>query len=351
MRIFETPIRIKNLELRNRLVMPPMATAQSGMDGQVTEQLCNYYDEKSRGGYIGLIITEHSFISPEGRASKGQLSIANDGDVAGLSRLTGTIHTNGAKVMAQLNHAGGAASEKITGYAPLGASSVRLPRMPAVEPAPREMTLPEIDKVISDFAQAAQRAKKAGFDGVEIHSAHGYLLNQFFSPLTNQRTDRYGGKTIGGRIRLHLEIIEAIRAAAGKDYPLALRLGACDYMDGGTTIEDSVLSAKEFEKAGVDLLDISGGLCSYIRPGVTEQGYFSEISEAVKRSVSVPVLLTGGIVDAAAAEKLLAENKADLIGVGRAMLKNSEWAKNANLLEKHAIMTGADSGIGHETAK
>lgn len=333
MNILNSSIMVRNLELRNRLVMPPMATAKAGNDGKVTEQLCQYYDEKSRGGYIGLIITEHSFISPEGKAGKGQISMASDSDIAGLSKVTEIIHRNGTKVMAQINHAGGAASERITGLTPVSASAVKSPRMPVTVPAPRELTLPEIGKVISDFAQAAQRAEKAGFDGVEIHSAHGYLLNQFFSPLTNRRRDEYSGASLGGRIRLHLEIIRAIRSAVGNDYPVALRLGACDYMDGGTTIDDSIFASKEFEDAGVDLLDISGGFCGYIHPSVKEQGYFSEITEELKKHIKIPVILTGGIVDAAAAETLLAEHKADLIGVGRAILKDSEWAKRASLFE------------------
>lgn len=333
MNILNSSIMVRNLELRNRLVMPPMATAKAGNDGKVTEQLCQYYDEKSRGGYIGLIITEHSFISPEGKAGKGQISMASDSDIAGLSKVTEIIHRNGTKVMAQINHAGGAASERITGLTPVSASAVKSPRIPVKEPAPRELTLPEIGKVISDFAQAAQRAKKAGFDGVEIHSAHGYLLNQFFSPLTNRRRDEYSGASLGGRIRLHLEIIRAIRSAVGNDYPVALRLGACDYMDGGTTIDDSIFAAKEFEDAGVDLLDISGGFCGYIHPSVKEQGYFSEITEELKKHIKIPVILTGGIVDAAAAETLLVKHKADLIGVGRAILKDSEWAKRASLFE------------------
>lgn len=328
MSLLNTPIAVNKMELPNRLVMPPMATAKSDADGKVTEELCAYYAEKSGGGYIGLVITEHSYISMEGKASKGQLSIADDRDVAGLKNLVAAVHQNDTKVMAQINHAGGAARQEVTGCEPLSASSVKVPGA-AVEKPPREMTAAEIQKVILDFTHAATRAKAAGFDGVEIHSAHGYLLNQFFSPLTNQRTDDYCGTSIEGRTRLHLEIIRAVREAVGPDYPIALRLGACDYMDGGITLQDSVLAAAEFEKAGIDLLDISGGFCRYTLPGVTEPGYFSELSEAVKKSVKIPVILTGGVTDADGAEKLLAGQKADMIGVGRAILKDSGWARRA----------------------
>ncbi len=173
------------------------------------------------------------------------------------------------------------------------------------------------------------RAKKAGFDGIELHSAHGYLLNQFFSPLSNKRKDCYNGITIEGRIRLHLEIIASLRDALGSNYPLAIRLGACDYMEGGTLISDSVAAAIEFEKAGIDLLDISGGFCSYQNPDSQEPGYFSECSKAIKNAVSIPVMLTGGIKDIQSAEALLKQQKADMIGVGRPMLKDAQWALTA----------------------
>lgn len=233
--------------------------------------------------------------------------------------------------MAQISHAGGAAKTSITGRTTLSASANPLPRAGKENTdIPKEMNLLDIQKVVDDFAKAAIRAKKAGYDGVEIHSAHGYLLNQFYSPLTNKRTDEYSGSTLMGRIKLHLDVIQTVREAVGKDYPIALRLGACDYIPGGSTLQDSIAAAKEFEKAGIDLLDISGGFCGYINPYSKEQGYFSEITEELKKHISIPIILTGGIVDAAAAEKLLLENKTDLVGVGRAILKNSDWAKNAH---------------------
>lgn len=327
MKFLNQPITVNHMELKNRLVMPPMATAKSAPDGMVTAALCDYYDEKSAGGDIGLIITEHSYVAPEGKASRGQLSIAVDSDVEGLKRLTDVIHRNESRVFAQINHAGAAASREITGCEVIGASAVRLPN--GKGEMPRVMDEADIAGVVRAFAQAARRAQLAGFDGVEIHSAHSYLLNQFYSPLTNRREDGYGGGSLEGRIRLHLEVIRAVREAVGADYPVALRLGACDYMDGGSTIADSVWAAREFEKAGIDLIDISGGLCGYLNPESKEEGYFCEISEAVKKAVSIPVILTGGIVTAQAAERLLEQEKADLIGVGRAILKDSEWARRA----------------------
>lgn len=328
MGLLNTPVKIGSLELKNRLVMPPMATSLASGKGEVTEQICNYYNEKSAGGYIGLIITEHSYVSEAGKVRKAQISIARDEDVAGLRRLVDIIHKNGSKAMAQINHAGGVADPTVTGFpVSYSASAVKMPKFPSV---PAEMTQQDIEKVILDFAAAAVRAKEAGFDGVEIHSAHGYLLNQFYSPLSNKRTDAYGGN-LENRLRLHTEIIRAVRGAVGPEYPVALRLGACDYSEGGSTIEDAVEAAKLLEQTGIDLLDVSGGFCGYVRPGVQKQGYFQELTEAIKKVVGLPVILTGGITERSAAETLLQTGKADLIGVGRAILKDSSWAKKAIL--------------------
>lgn len=327
MKILNSPLRVGGLTLSSRLVMPPMATSSASEDGSATEKLCRYYDEKTVGGALGLVITEHSFISPEGRAGKGQVSLADDAAAASLQKLTAVIHANDVPVFAQLNHAGGAADPALTGLPSHGPSCVPLPRR-NVSPV-REMTQQDISKVISDFAAAAVRARNAGFDGVEIHSAHGYLLNQFYSPLSNHRTDAYSGASLEGRILLHLQVIDAVRSAVGPSFPVALRLGACDFMEGGTTLEDSVAAAAAFEKAGIDLIDISGGHSGYLNPFRSEEGYFSEYSAAVRSAVGIPVILTGGIVTPQAAESLLEEGAADLIGVGRALLKDSSWAVKA----------------------
>jgi 2,4-dienoyl-CoA reductase-like NADH-dependent reductase (Old Yellow Enzyme family) len=184
----------------------------------------------------------------------------------------------------------------------------------------------EISKIVHLFAAAAGRVKAAGFDGVELHSAHGFLLNQFFSPLTNQRHDEYGGEIIN-RIRIHLEIVRAVREVVGPDYPVFVRLGASDYCANGVTIDDSVVAAPNLEAAGVDALDVSGGFCGFNIPGTSGQGYFAPLTEALRQAATMPVVLTGGIKDARTADRLLQEGKADLIGVGRAIMADSFWAK------------------------
>lgn len=288
--------------------------------------MLDYYDEKSKGGYLSLIIIEHSFISEDGRASRNQLSIADDGVVDGLKKLSETIHKNGSKAVMQINHAGSLARKEIN-TAPVGPSPVVNPRG-LTDIVPKELTAGDIKKTAGDFKKAAARVKMAGFDGVEIHSAHGYLLDQFISPMTNKRNDEYGGD-IHGRIKFHLEVIRAVREAVGNEYPVLLRLGATDDTPAGLTPEDAVAAARSFEEAGVDMIDISGGMCGYMPENSSEQGYFSVLSQAIKKAVKIPVILTGGITEPSGAEKLLEEGKADFIGVGRAVLKDSRWAERA----------------------
>lgn len=324
-------IEINTLQLNNRLVMPPMATAKSTPEGYVTDALCDYYKQRAAGGYIGLIITEHSFITGQGKASNGQLSIADDNALDGLKHLTDAIHQDGTKVIAQINHAGSSTTQEITGLPIVSASAVLHPwkRQGPKDELPRALSKEEILALEELYVQAAVRAKQAGYDGVEIHSAHGYLLNQFYSPLTNHRTDEYGSSTIENRTRMQVEIIRKVRDAVGANYPIALRLGGCDYAPGGSTIADAVDACVRFQQAGVDLLDISGGMFGYVRKDNTEPGYFGDMTEQIKKAVSIPVILTGGVQTIGDAEALLEQNKADLIGVGRALLKDADWARKA----------------------
>lgn len=319
------PLKTDKLYFKNRLIMPPMATSKSEKDGKVNDALLDYYFEKSKGGYISMIIIEHSFVTEQGKAGEGQLSVSDDSVVDDLKKLADIIKKNDTLAVMQINHAGSAASSEVTKCEIVAPSSTANPRTGIV---PKELTTKEIEKIVSEFTKAAVRVRDAGFDGVEIHSAHGYLLNQFFSPLTNKRTDKYGGDALG-RITIHLEIISAIREAVGEDFPILLRLGASDFREGGTTIEESKLASCEFEKAGVDIIDISGGFGGYIVPGLSGEGFFSSLTEEIKKVVSVPVILTGGITDPLAADKLIESGKADLIGVGRAIYSNSKWAECA----------------------
>lgn len=315
------PLTINQKTLRNRIVMPPMATHKS-VHGAPPEDLIEYYAD--RADATAMIIVEHAYVSPEGMASKGQLSMADDSVIPACKKLTDAIHRKGAIVIAQISHAGAAARD--TGCRTIAPSPFTLRDG---FPTPQEMTLADIRRVTGCFVDAAMRAKASGFDGVEIHSAHGYLLNQFYSPLTNHRTDEYGGSSPEGRTKLHVDILKAVREAVGNNFIVALRFGACDYMEGGSKLEEIPIAAGIFERAGIDLLDISGGHCFYSLKGNTNPGWFSDSSLAAKQGTTVPVLLTGGITTGRDAESLLQAGVADLIGVGRSMIRNARWTQDA----------------------
>lgn len=319
--MIEEPISVGKLVLKNRLVMPPMQTDLPA-GGRVTDALVAYYRDRAEQSRPGLVITEHSCISEAGRAAPKQLSIGEDDMIGDHRRLTEAIHEGGSAVFVQLNFAGGMGTGDT-----VSASAVNVP-VRKLSRRPRPLTTEEIHLLEEQFAAAAVRAVDAGYDGVEIHSAHAYLLDQFYSPMTNRRTDEYGG-TLKNRTRFLMETIEKVRAAIGADVPLAVRLGGADYLPGGATEEDAVETSKLLEAAGVDLLDISGGMCGFMRPGHREPGYFSSMTEKICRVVSIPVILTGGIRKLADAERLLSEGKADLIGVGRALFKDAGWRSRA----------------------
>lgn len=321
------PLDIGPLHLHNRLVFPPIASSKASPDGLLSDELYDYYNEKSAGGAIGLIITEHSYVTKQGQNRPGQPSVAGDETVAGWQRLTEMLHRNGSACVCQINHSGAAATTATTGLDVVAPSAITSPTATG-ENVPRPLTVDDIATVVGEFAAAARRVQEAGFDGVEVHAAHGYLLSQFLSPITNHRTDGYGG-SLPNRVRIHLEVVGAVRDMVGPDFPVFVRLGSDDFAEGGTTIDDAVYAAIELERAGMSALDVSGGINGYVRPGHNEPGYLSYLSRAIREAVSVPVVLTGGVTEAAQAESLLAAGEADLIGVGRAILRDSRWAAHA----------------------
>ncbi len=321
-------LKIGNCEAHTRLVLPPMAT-EKAPDHRVTDELCAYYTRMAADGAFGVIYTEHTFISPEGQASPNQLSLADEESVAGHARLAEAIHRGGSLAMAQLNHAGSGARSGITGLPAFGPSAVKNPRAnfkKAMEPEPQELTQQDIDRLIDCYAAAARRAVSAGYDGVEIHCAHGYLLDQFYSPLTNRRTDEYTGADLVGRTRLQRQVIRAVRETIGSAPVISLRLGATDLAPGGADVSEVPAAAALLATESLDMLSISGGMCGYQADGLTAEGYFSDLSAAAKGAVTIPVLLTGGIRTSAAASRLIEEGAADLIGVGRPLLIDPHYA-------------------------
>lgn len=311
----------RNMTLSSRLVLPPMATQKSD-GGNITNELIDYYAGFARNPLLGLIITEHAYIDAQGKADPHQVSFASDGVITNQKKLTDTVHSvrSDIKIAAQISHAGINTSAMVTGQELVSASA-----MEGRGGKSRELTKEEIEKIEDSFADAAGRVKEAGYDAVEIHAAHGYLFNQFYSPLTNKRTDEFGADSIENRLRFLLETVRKVKKSVGEDFPVIVRLGGCDYQEGGSTIADAVKASRILEKENIEFLDLTGGMNAFIRKGHTEPGYFSDMTETVKKEVEIPVMLTGGIVAPAEACRMLNENKADLIGVGRAMLRNPMW--------------------------
>ncbi len=311
------PGRIGSLELKNRLVMPPMATNYALKDGTVTDRQIDYYEERSKGG-AGLVIVEISCVdSPVGKGVMRQICIDDDRFIPHLSKLAEAIKRHGAKAAIQVHHAGRQTTAQITGHQPVAPSPV--PTSGGEQP--KELTVSEIAALVTKFAEAAERAKKAGFDGVEIHGAHGYLISQFLSPLSNRRQDAYGG-SVENRARFLLEVIEAIRKKVGREYPVWCRLSAREIgVEDGITLEETQVVAELAEKAGVDAIHVSAHTVVPARrpPMVQPPCTFVPLAEGVKKVVSVPVIAVGRIPPELG-EGVIGDGKADFISIGKALL-------------------------------
>lgn len=323
------PLTVGRLRLKNRIVLPPMANELASKRGEVTDALIAHYTRRASG--VGLVIVEHSYVALEGKLSSRQLGIYDDALIDGLSRLADSVHARGTPVCIQMNHAGRRASSSICGAHPVGPSRIAASESDEV---PRELKKDEIRSLVSMFGCAARRALESGFDGVEVHGAHGFLLNQFTSPLSNRRTDEYGG-SLKNRIRLPLEVVEEVRKAVGPEFPLLYRLGAYDGPEGGITIGDCQAFARRLVEAGVNVVDVSGGLIGSRPEGMQSQGYFLPFAEKIKQAVQVPVIGVGGIRDAEFADEVIRQGWVDLVAVGRAMLADPDWALKAVKRLKH----------------
>jgi 2,4-dienoyl-CoA reductase-like NADH-dependent reductase (Old Yellow Enzyme family) len=294
-----------------------MQTGRATVKGAVTDRLTGFYVRRSTA--LGLLIVEHSYVSAAGKLSPKQLGIYDDELIHGLKRLASRIHALGTPVVVQITHAGGVANKKITGAEPAGPSATR---------KTRELTRSEIEALVEEFAMAAERATKAGFDGVELHGAHGFLLNQFFSPLLNKRRDEYGGP-LENRMRFPLMVVKKVRESV-RGRLLLYRLGADDLAPNGTHVCDSAAFAVKLEQYGVDIVDVSGGLCgSEPKQLRNVKGYFVPQAYKIKKAVRTPIIGVGGITEAEYADKLVRDGKVDLVAVGRALWKDPKWAEKA----------------------
>ena len=293
------PIRIGKTEIKNRFVMPPMNSNLADLTHEMTEQTVRYYTERARGQY-GLLITEFLCVSEEGLSAPHQPGIYDDRFIPMMKKLTESVHAAGGKIFAQLQHAGRVQAPGLTNLPPIGASAIPLPG--SVCPV-HEILTSEIPSVKEKFVLAAKRAKEAGFDGVELHGAHGYLLDQFLSKAVNKRTDRYGG-SVTNRARIVCELIQEVKAACGTDYPVSVRFNAESAVPGGNTVMDTAAQALLFEEAGADVLNVSYGRAI--------ENYYH-----IKEIVKIPVIGVGRINDPTLALEALLSGSMDLVATGR----------------------------------
>ncbi len=336
--LFST-LDIGNLHLRNRTVMAPMGTNLSHEDGTVSDRAIAYYVERAKGG-AGLIITESSPTSKLSRHRAGCICAYEDSFLPGLRHLVASVHSNGSAIALQLIHAGRMMDSKLTGIPPQAPSPV--PRWPGA-PVPTELKIEEIQKIAADFGSEARRAKEAGFDAVEIHGAHGYLIHDFLSPRTNKRKDAYGG-TSEKRLRFALEVIQKVREGVGPSYPIIFRLSAREYVEGGYELEEALDWCKELERAGVAIVHVTGGTnetplagVHVVSPMMFPLAYHAASAAAVKKVVKIPVIAVDRINNPAVAEQILREGQADLVAAGRAFLSDPHWPAKAARGEEDRI--------------
>ncbi len=317
-----SPGRIGSLEIKNRAIMAPMSAALANGDGTITDELIAYLKARADGG-IGLIITEYAFVNEEGRSSDHQISVANDSMLPGLTRLADAVHAAGAKICLQLQHGGRRSVVRVMAPSAIPKQTDRV--------TPDEMTTAEVYSLIDDFIAAAVRAKKAGFDMVEVHCSHGYLLNDFVSPSANRRTDEFGGG-VTGRTRAPRMIIRGIKKACGEDYPVSVRLNGDDMVSDGNHGRDTATIAMLLEEAGADLINVSGGMNGVgygIAPAAVETGYNVDPAEEVRSVVKIPVSVAGRINEPEYAEMLLRKGKVDFITIGRALFADPQFINKA----------------------
>lgn len=313
-----TPITIRNLELKNRIVMAPMCMYSVTKDDGIANDWHFTHYESRAIGQVGLVMLEATGVTPNGRISNEDLGIWSDEQIPGLTEIVNRIHKHGSKAAIQLNHAGRKARFSST----VAPSPITHSKEAVI---PKELTVTEIKSLVVAFLQAAQRAIKAGFDCLELHGAHGYLIHQFLSPLSNTRDDEYGGSR-ENRFRFLKEIIEAIRGIW--DGVLMVRVSATDYLPGGLTIEDHCQFAKWMKDLDVDLVDVStGGLLPATIP--LSPGYQVSYAQKIKEEANILTGAVGLINDGTLAEQILQEQQADLIFIGRALLRNPYWPLEA----------------------
>ena len=342
---------INGMKLSNRFVRSATWEGMATEAGACTPKLIDLMAGLAKGG-VGLIISSHAYVLPDGQASPWQLGIYKDELVSGLKDMTDAVHENNGKIVVQLAHGGYYAHPKLTAKTPKAPSDARV-----LSNTPREeMTADDIQQVIKAFEAAAQRARDAGFDGIQIHSAHGYLLSEFLSPAFNLRTDEYGGD-IRNRIRVHLAVLQGVRKVVGQDYPVLIKINCQDFIENGLTAEDSLQAVKLLVAEGIDAVELSGGILSSpkmspSRLGIkkeAQEAYFREDARKFKSQIDVPLILVGGNRSFAVAESLVLDGVADYISMSRPFIREpdliSRW-KSGDLSKAACVSDNLCFGPG-----
>lgn len=324
-KIFE-PTNLSGIELKNRLVRSATWEGLANPDGTVTPALVRIHEELAEGG-VGLIISSYMYVQRVGKQSLGQIGVDSDRTNPGLAELARVVHERDGKIVAQIVHCGGQADRLQTGgLQPVAPSAIE---SPGYSVTPLELTIDELHQISSDFAAAARRLQKAGFDGIQLHGAHGYLLAQFLSPLRNQRQDEYGG-SLENRARFALEVYRAVRSTVGPDFPVMIKLNANDFLEGSTTEEDACYLAAALAKDGIDAFEVSGGTPGSGKLGAarsnirnpSDEAYFLPQAEAIRRvAPKIPLMLVGGMRSPEVMEEILAAGIADYFSMSRPLIR------------------------------
>jgi len=338
---------LKSLVMQNRFVRSATWEGLAADDGSATPRLVDVAVQLAKGG-VGLIISGHAYVSREGQAGSWQLGAYSDSLIPGLADMVKAVHDNGGKIAMQLAHAGSNAAARLSGLEAMGPSVFES----KTGPIGREMTLKDMGEVVQAFSIAAFRARTAGFDGVQLHAAHGYLLSQFLSPYFNKRKDDYGG-SIHNRVRLAIEVLEATRRAVGPEYPVFIKMNAEDFLPEGLTTDDMVTAAQALEDAGIDGIEMSGGTFlsgkNYpSRQGKPEPGepeaYYEGAAKSYKAKVKAPLMLVGGLRTFETAEKLVRDGVADYIAMCRPFIREPGLVNRWKSGDKRPAFCISDSG-------
>ena len=323
-----SPFTLRGKTIKNRCTVTAMVTNFCTTDGKATERFIKYHETKAEGGW-GLIITEDYVVEPMGRGFSNVAGLWCDEQIPGHSELTRRVHAHGSTILAQIYHCGRQTNHNVIGRAPYAPSAIPCPFSPDM---PEELSVEKIHALIEDFGDCALRAKKCGFDGVEIHGGHGYLIAEFMSPYANKRSDEFGGD-LASRLRFPVEVIKNIRKKCGDDFIIGFRISADEYIDGGRTLADTLVIVPVLEEAGIDIIHVSAGCYAscdaIVPPAHTAHAWTCHMAEAVKRICSIPVITVGRVNDPRIADMLIKTGKADFVGMGRASLVDPAMPKKA----------------------